>query len=91
MPDTTPKRLPVGITPRLLCRDAAAAYCGVTGDTFATHVRPHVDPIEIGARRLWDIKALDRWLDEQSGLIEAFHPVEDWMERARRDRARARR
>src|SRR6266446_2381513 len=42
--------LPLGMTPRLLSRDAAATYCGVTAETFEQHVRPHVSPIEIGAR-----------------------------------------
>lgn len=73
--------LPAGMTPRLLSREGAAAYCGVTAETFETHVRPHVPPVEIGARRLWDVRALDRWLDERSGLIEALRPVDDWIAR----------
>lgn len=73
------RRLPVGMTPRLLCQDAAAAYCGVIAETFEKHIRPHVPPVEIGSRRLWDIKALDRWLDEQSGLTDAPRPLEEWI------------
>lgn len=73
--------LPAGLAPRLLSRNAAAAYCGVTAETFETHVRVHVAPIEIGARRLWDIKALDRWLDERSGLVEALRPAQEWIAR----------
>lgn len=70
--------LPSGMTPRLLSLDAAATYCGVMPGTFETHIRPHVPPVEIGARRLWDVKALNRWLDERSGLAHATRPVEDW-------------
>jgi len=83
--------LPRGMTPRLLSREAAAAYCGVTATTFDEHIRPKVAPVEIGARRLWDVKALDHWLDQRSGLIAEFQPVEDWVERLGDDRARSRR
>lgn len=69
------------MTPRLLCRDAAAAYCGIVAETFEAYIRPHVPPIEIGARKLWDIRALDRWLDERSGLAEPLRPIEDWLNR----------
>ena len=72
------RSLPDGLTPRLLSLDAAAAYCGVMPATFETHVRPHVPPVEIGARRLWDVKVLDRWLDERSGLAHAARPIEEW-------------
>ncbi len=80
-----------GITPRLLSRDAAAAYCGINAETFEHHVRPHVPPIEIGARRLWDIRALDSWLDARSGLTNDLRPVEDWVAELGNDRARSRR
>lgn len=73
------RRLPIGMTPRLLCKQAAAAYLGVTADAFEKHVRPHVGPVEIGARCLWDVRALDRWLDQQSGLVDALRPVEEWL------------
>lgn len=85
------RRLPVGLTPRLLCQDAAAAYCGVIADTFDKHIRPHVPPVEIGSRRLWDVKVLDRWLDEQSGLADAPRPLEGWLEGLGDDRENPRR
>lgn len=72
-------RLPRGITRRLLTCDEAAAYCNVVAETFEKYVRPHVPPVEIGARVLWDIKALDRWLDEQSGLVDAPRPLDEWI------------
>lgn len=89
---TTERRaLPLGMTPRLLCKDAAAAYLGVTAETFERHVRKHVRPVEIGARCLWDVKALDRWLDQQSGLVEALIPADEWLGRLRDENPRARR
>jgi hypothetical protein len=84
------RTLPIGMTPRLLSREAAAAYCGVIAETFETHVRPHIAPIEIGARRLWDVKALDRWLDERSGLIEGLQSIDHWVEHLGDDRSRPR-
>jgi hypothetical protein len=62
------KRLPPGITPRLLTRDQAAAYCGVGKELFEQSV--DVPPLRcFGARVLWDRRALDRWLDQKSGLL----------------------
>jgi hypothetical protein len=52
-----------------LSEDAAAAYLGIHRETFEQHVRQHIPPVEIGTRKLWDIKALDHWLDHQSGLV----------------------
>lgn len=65
------RKLPDGLTPRLLSRDAAAAYCGISSTLFDQHVVPAVSALRIGARRLWDIKKLDRWLDQQSELTHA--------------------
>lgn len=61
-------KLPPGMTPRLLSRVQAAAYCGVVAETFDTHVAPMVKPVAIGARRLWDVRAIDAWLDQEGGL-----------------------
>ncbi len=65
------QRLPAGITPRLLSREAAAAYCGISPTLFDEHIVPDVPALRIGARVLWDIKKLDRWLDEQAGFAHA--------------------
>lgn len=74
--------LPAGMTPRLLNKDGAAAYCGMTPDTFEARVRPHVPPLPFGGRPLlWDVKALDRWLDDQSGLANAVAPIEELIGR----------
>lgn len=75
---TPERRLPDGITPRLLSREAAATYCGMSHNHFDEHVAKEVRPLSFGRRYLWDIKALDRWLDERSGLAHATRPVEEW-------------
>jgi hypothetical protein len=73
------RQLPAGMTPRLLSREVAAAYCGVTAETFEAHVRPHVHAVEMGARKLWDVRALDRWLDVRSGLTDGLRPTSEWL------------
>lgn len=64
------RRLPAGMTPRLLSREAAATYLGISPTLFDDRVSPAVPPISIGRRSLWDVKALDRWLDARSSLAE---------------------
>jgi hypothetical protein len=49
------RRLPVGMTPRLLCRDAAAEYCGMSPHHFEEHVAKAVPPLQFGKRNLWDV------------------------------------
>jgi hypothetical protein len=73
------RHLPAGLTPRLLCREAAAEYCGVSPTHFDEHVSPSVPPLVMGRRNLFDIRALDRWLDQRSGLDDALRPVEEWL------------
>lgn len=58
--------LPAGMTPRLLSRGEAAAYLGVSPDHFADVVP--VPSIKVGRRILWDIRALDAWVDGQTGM-----------------------
>lgn len=72
-------RLPFGIAPRLLGRDAAAAYCGMSSDHFDRHVARLVPPLEFGAKLLWDVRALDKWLDALSGLAHAPKPWAEWL------------
>jgi hypothetical protein len=69
-----PLRLPAGMTPRLLSREAAATYLGISPNHFHEHVADAIPPISIGRRNLWDVKKFDRWLDQQSGLAHAEAP-----------------
>lgn len=64
---TARNTLPVGMTPRLLTARQAAAYCGVAEECFEQNCG--LPPIRVfGNRKLWDRKALDRWLDGVSGI-----------------------
>ena len=90
---TERRTLPQGMTPRLLTKEQAAAYCSMSPDAFEARIRPHVPPLDIGTRPLlWDVKALDRWLDEQSGIVGALPPIEELIGRlGTNDRANSRR
>lgn len=68
------------IEPRLLSRIEAARYCGISVNHFLTHVP--VSPREIGAKKLWDRKAIDRWLDDSPSSDNAGPSAEEWLERA---------
>lgn len=76
-------RLPEGLTPRLLSREAAAAYCGMSPPHFDRHIAEAVPPRGFGRRLLWDRRAIDLWLDRQ------FGPFEDGSEETERARAEA--
>lgn len=52
------------IAPRLLAGIHAAQYCGI-GLTLFLRVCP-LKPIKLGDRKLWDVRALDAWIDKLS-------------------------
>lgn len=49
--------------PRLLSREQAAAYCGMSPPSFNEHVK--VKPLSFGRRRLYDRRDLDAWIDSR--------------------------
>jgi len=57
--------LPPTLAPRGLRREEAAAYVGVGASTFDAMVRDGrmPGPKVVGARRVWDLRALDRAFD----------------------------
>ena len=56
----------------------AAAYCGVSGPTFKAYCP--LPPIKLGKRILWDLRAIDRWLDALSAPCSIGSSI-DWLER----------
>lgn len=73
-----PRRASACMRPRLLTREQAAIYCGVSGPTFSVHCP--VRPISLGpGKRLerYDIRSLDRWIDTLSGA--AASSGKDWL------------
>ncbi|WP_158808071.1 AlpA family transcriptional regulator [Beijerinckia sp. L45] len=67
----------MNVTPRLLNKAQAAAYCGLSEAAFPTLC--NVRPIELGTRMLrYDVKQLDKWIDSLSP--DANPPPIDWMQ-----------
>ena|SRR5689334_14770728 len=63
-------RMPAGLTPRLLSRDQAAAYCGISVSHFDATVGSEVPPVRLLNKTVrWDVRALDRWIDLAGGAV----------------------
>lgn len=79
--------LPASLPPRLLSREQAAEYLGVSPNHFIDEVAKAIPPVHIGRRNLWDRRALDRWVDEQSGFSGggigkgSMLSVEEWVKK----------
>jgi len=75
------------IVPRLLSREQAAAYCGLSVHTFSAWTRAGRIPLPLSGTARWDLRAIDRALDLLSGLslIAEDSALDDWRtHRARR-------
>ncbi len=71
-------------TPRLLSRQQAAAYCGVSPETFDDYRRRGIVPGPISGTNRWDRKLIDIWLDKASGIASTTaSSLDTW--RARRN------
>jgi hypothetical protein len=77
--------LPTGMTPRLLSREAAARYVGLSSGAFAAEVAAGTFPppflLKRTRRRLWDVRALDAALDRHGASLSGH---EGWENRKRR-------
>lgn len=70
--------LPASVAPRLLTRDQAAAFCGLTTRQFAKALRDRDDfgepilpaPLRIAGRDLWHLEQLRQRLDALAGWSE---------------------
>jgi len=76
-------RLRVNPLMRLVDINAAAEYCGISPATFERRLvngpdGPRLRPVRIGNRKLYDLRAIDRWLDGLAGLKQASGSVFDW-------------
>jgi hypothetical protein len=72
--------LPAGMTPRLLSREAAARYVGLSSGAFAAEVAAgtFTSPflLKRTRRRLWDVRALDADLDRAAALQRAANDID---------------
>jgi hypothetical protein len=56
-----------GAVPRLAFRAGeAAAACGVSEDFFAAEIGPHVPCVRRGRLKLYSVRALEQWLEENA-------------------------
>jgi hypothetical protein len=76
------KQISMAVTPRLLNKKQAAAYCGVSVPTFDKSCP--VSPAELysGVKR-YDRKTLDAWIDSlsQAGRRSSFDAALDELDR----------
>ena len=83
---THPALTDLGIPPRLLTREQAAAYCGLSVNGFSEWVKAGRLPGPIPRTARWDLKAIDIALDFASGISHtAQSPLDEWI--AKRARA----
>jgi hypothetical protein len=58
---------PTNIPPRLALRTGEAAIAlGVSDDFFAAEIAPHVPCVRRGRLKLYSVRALEHWLDENA-------------------------
>ena len=77
----------LGILPRVVTREQAASYCGLSPQGFSEWVKAGRLPHPIGGTCRWDLKAIDAALDMASGLAtsEPSTALDAWRaNRARR-------
>jgi hypothetical protein len=74
-------RLPAGLTPRLLSKEAAAFYCGLSKLRFERTVETAVKPVDPGdgGQLLWDVRDLDDWVDQKSGRAHPQRSLAEWV------------
>jgi hypothetical protein len=68
----------LGIAPRLLTREQAAAYCGLSVNGFSDWVKAGRLPGSIPGTARWDLKAIDIALDSLSGIGIGSSALDQW-------------
>lgn len=68
----------LGIPPRLLTREQAAAYCGLSVNGFSEWVKSGRLPGPILGTARWDLKAIDIALDSASGIGIGSLALDQW-------------
>jgi hypothetical protein len=85
--EPTSTSLVLQLTPRLLNRQQAAAYCNLPPTTFSNWVRSGKLPPPLPGTACWDLKAIDFASDAMSGLQpqQEATALDEWIaNRARR-------
>lgn len=61
--------------PRLLTREQAARYCGLTKEGFDGWVKRQLVPGPIPGTRRWDLREIDRAIDNKGGRLNSSTPA----------------
>ncbi|SNY94109.1 Helix-turn-helix domain-containing protein [Cohaesibacter sp. ES.047] len=72
------------MTPRLLTKQTAAAYCGISPVTFDAWIRDGLLPPPITGHRRYDRRAIDLALDKLSNLDSTEDQSQSAYERRRK-------
>jgi predicted DNA-binding transcriptional regulator AlpA len=77
---TRPALADVGIAPRLLTREQAATYCGLSFSAFTNWVRSGRIPGPIPQTHRWDKRAIDAALDALSCIDDNIEhsALDEW-------------
>jgi predicted DNA-binding transcriptional regulator AlpA len=75
---THPALADLGIAPRLLTREQAAAYCGLSVHGFSEWVKTGRLPGPIAGTARWDLRAIDAALDSLSGIGIGSLALDQW-------------
>ncbi|WP_141739949.1 helix-turn-helix domain-containing protein [Bosea sp. BIWAKO-01] len=73
----------------LMTKADAAAYCGVCPATFTNWVASGVMPTPFRGTRMYDRRAIDAFIDRDSGILRATAPEEDAFDRWEREQREA--
>ncbi|WP_066475920.1 hypothetical protein [Bosea sp. WAO] len=73
--------------PRLMTKQQAAAYCGVSGPTFTKWVLAGDMPGPFRSTRMYDRRVIDLVLDKAAGILQGAPPKEDAFDRWKREEA----
>ena len=75
---THPALADLGIAPRLLTREQAAAYCGLSVSGFSAWMKSGRLPGAISGTVRWDMRAIDVALDSASGIGIGPLALDQW-------------
>jgi hypothetical protein len=75
---THPALADLGIAPRLLTREQAAACCGLSVHGFSEWVKTGRLPGPIAGTARWDLRAIDAALDSLSGIGIGSLALDQW-------------
>lgn len=66
---------------RLLTKSQAAAYCGLSAQTFASVCPVRAIALGVGVRmERYDVRAIDAWIDQLAGAGESLRTADQLLD-----------